>query len=290
MASSTPLKDLEDNFFLCSVCLNRFKEPKLLPCLHRYCRNCLKAVIQASEDRNIKCPMCKQECVIPENGDDGFKTDFHIRSVLEFIQLQNLFENKNLKKCVSCLKQMNVSAYCFKCRDFLCEKCYNVHVISNMFTDHQQHTLRLDTIEAKSLTLEKLTSLTEDPRCQEHVNKEGHLCCSTCENVPVCVACTYSKHKGHDLHNVTELAKTERGLLKPKLAELNIHKSKLYKLPRKIEASRQQLNENVAKITEQLINQHKQQAHRIKDKLDESKIVRKRGFTDIENRPIERKI
>ena len=226
--------------------------------------------------------MCKQECDIPENGVDGFKTDFHMKSMIEFIQLQKSFENKDLKKCVSCLKQTNVSAYCFKCRDFLCEECYNVHVSSKMFTDHQPHTLRLDNIEAKNITMEKLASLTEDPRCHAHVKQVAQLCCSTCENIPVCITCTYGKHKGHDLYDVSELAINERDLLSPKLAELNKHKSKLYELPKKIEATKQQLDENVAKKTEKLTNQHKQQAHKIKDKLDERKHIRKSGYTDIE--------
>ncbi|XP_071855603.1 uncharacterized protein [Apostichopus japonicus] len=284
MASSTPLADLAENFFMCSVCLGQYKEPKQLPCLHRYCRNCLKTVIQASYDGTLKCPLCKQEYVIPENGVDDFKTDFHMKSMIEFIHLRKSIENKDFKKCVSCFKNTEVSAYCFKCRDYLCDQCYKVHVTSKMFTDHKSHILRLDNIEVKNMTLDKITSLTEDPRCHIHAKKEAQLCCSSCGNVPVCIACTYNKHKGHDLHDVTEIAERERKLLKQELAELTKYKSKLYGLPTKIKATTQKLNENVVKKTERLINQHKQQTHKIKDKLAESTKEQKRGLEDIESR------
>ncbi|XP_071854593.1 uncharacterized protein [Apostichopus japonicus] len=284
MASSTPLTDVAENFFLCSVCLDQFKEPKQLPCLHRYCRKCLKTVIQASYDGMLKCPLCKQEYVIAENGVDDFKTDFHMNSMLEFIQLQKSFENKDLKQCVSCLKNTEVSAYCFKCKGYLCEQCNKVHVTSKMFTDHKTHILSLDNIEAKNMTLDKLTSLTEGPRCHIHDKKEAQLCCSSCRNVPVCLACTYNKHKGHDLHDVTEIAERERKLLQQELAELNKYKSKLYELPTKIQITQQKLNENATKKKERLINQHQQQTHKIKDHLAQRTKERKRGLEDIGRR------
>ncbi|PIK42951.1 hypothetical protein BSL78_20194 [Apostichopus japonicus] len=284
MASSTPLKDLAENFFMCSVCLDQFKEPKQLPCLHRYCKECLQKIIEASDDRKIKCPMCKQDFDILNNGVDYFKTDFHMKSMLEFITLQKSFENKDLKKCVSCSKNTEVSAYCFKCKDFLCNQCHGLHVSSKMFTDHRPRTLKLDNIEANNLTLDKLAALTEDPRCHAHVKKEAHLCCSSCENVPVCVACTYSQHKGHDLHDVTELAERERKLLNPKLTELNIYKDKLYDLPNRIKSTSQKLHANAENMAEKMINQHKQQALKIKRKLAKRAMERTKGLNDIEER------
>ncbi|XP_071854634.1 uncharacterized protein [Apostichopus japonicus] len=284
MASSTSLTNLAENFFLCSVCLDQYKEPKQLPCLHRYCRNCLKTVIQASSGGKLKCPLCKQEYVIPEKGVDDFKTDFHMNSMLEFIQLQKSFENKDLKKCVSCFKNTEVSAYCFKCRDYLCEQCCKVHVISKMFIDHKTHILRLDNMEAKNMTLDKLTSLTEDPRCHIHEKKEAQLCCSSCGNVPVCSACTYNKHKGHDLHDVNELAECERKLLKQELAELTKYKSQLYGLQTSIQTTAEKLNRITIIKTEGFKNQHKHQTHKIKDQLAECTKERKRGLEHIERR------
>ncbi|XP_071855009.1 uncharacterized protein [Apostichopus japonicus] len=266
MASSTPLTNLGEKFFVCYDCQEICRELTF----HMYFKN------------RWKCPLCKQEFVIPKEWVDNFKTDFHMNSVLQFIQLKKSFEE--LKKCSLCLKKTKVSAYCFKCRDYLCKQFYKVQVGSKMFTDLKTYILSLDNIEAKNMTLDKLTSLMEDPRCHIHDKKEAQLCCSSCRNIPVCSACTYHEHKGHDLHNVTEIAERERKLLKQELAELNKYKDQLYELPMKIKITQQKLNENAMKKTEGFINEHQQQTHKIKDQLAECTKERKRGLEDIGSR------
>ncbi|KAJ8032637.1 E3 ubiquitin-protein ligase TRIM56 [Holothuria leucospilota] len=87
MATSSPLKDIGDKFCLCSICLEQLKEPKLLPCLHRYCKDCLNSIIQGTYDV-IQCPDCRQETQIPTNGVDGFKTDFYSKNLVEYVQIQ----------------------------------------------------------------------------------------------------------------------------------------------------------------------------------------------------------
>ncbi|XP_071817039.1 uncharacterized protein [Apostichopus japonicus] len=285
MATWSPfMEGLTENFFNCPVCLDQFNEPKLLPCLHRYCNDCLRKFIQASHDRTIECPLCKQRCSIPKDGLDDFKTDFHMKSMLEFIELHKSFEKKDLKQCVSCLKDVVCSAYCFRCRDFLCNECYKVHISSKMFTDHQPSTLKLENMAAKNLTMEEIAAMTEDPRCHFHIKEPAKLCCGTCQNEPVCLVCTHGKHKGHDLIDVTDLAQKERTLLNRNLAELSMHKTKLYALPEKVRMTLVKLDENVTNKTKLLTSQHQEQANKIKDKIAECKDEREKGAADIENR------
>ncbi|XP_071817512.1 uncharacterized protein [Apostichopus japonicus] len=285
MATWNPfIEDLTENFFMCSVCLDQFNEPKQLPCLHRYCNDCLRTVIQASHDGTIECPLCKQRCCIPEDGLDGFKTDFHMKSMLEFIELRKSLEKKDLKQCVSCSKDVICSAYCFKCRAFLCEECYRVHISNRMFTDHQPSTLKLENMAAKNLTMEEIAAMTEDPRCHFHIKEPAKLCCGTCQNEPVCLVCTHGKHKGHDLIDVNDLAQEERTLLNRNLMELSKHKTKLYALPEKVQMALVKLNENVTKKTKLLTIQHEEQAKKIKNKLAECNDERAKGVADIENR------
>ncbi|XP_071853963.1 uncharacterized protein [Apostichopus japonicus] len=290
MATSTSLNELKENYFLCSVCLDQFNEPKMLPCLHRYCSLCLKTVIQASNDGTIKCPMCKQVCKVPKEGVDGFKTDFHMKSVLEFLNLQKSVNNGDLKECISCSKKKQVFAYCFKCGDFLCEQCYKFHKDSRMLKNHQPHILKLANAEAMNLTLEELSTFTEDPRCHIHVKQQAQLCCSTCRNVPVCMPCTYSKHKGHDLHEVNELASNERILLESKLTEINILKSRLNELPGKVEVILRKLSENIAEKTETLKIQHEQLLYKLKDDKKEVTTARENGLMDINKRMDDEKL
>ncbi|XP_071851000.1 uncharacterized protein [Apostichopus japonicus] len=285
MATWNPfIEDLTENFFMCSVCLDQFNEPKQLPCLHRYCNDCLRTVIQSSHDGTIECPLCKQRFCIPEDGLDGFKTDFHMKSMLEFIELRTSLDKKDLKQCVSCSKDVVCSAYCFKCSDFLCDECYKVHISNKMFTDHQPSTLKLENMAAKNLTMEEIAAMTEDPRCHFHIKEPAKLCCGTCQNEPVCLVCTHSKHKGHDLIDVTDLSQKERTLLNQNLAELSKHKTKLYALPEKVQMALVKLNDNVTNKTKLLTIQYEEQAKKIKAKLAECNDEREKGVADIENR------
>ena len=46
----------------CAICLEQFKEPKVLTCLHSYCKGCLvKLVKKKGPEHIIICPECRQE-------------------------------------------------------------------------------------------------------------------------------------------------------------------------------------------------------------------------------------
>ncbi|PIK53143.1 hypothetical protein BSL78_09967 [Apostichopus japonicus] len=231
MACPSPWKDIEDKFFECSICLDLFKEPKQLPCLHRFCKQCLEPLLEGHVG-TFECPLCKDVCKIP-NKNDGFKTDFHMKSMLQFIQLQKTFENEEFRECIGCSNKLKVTAYCFKCKDFLCEKCYQFHSTNRMVADHRENVLALKDVEGES-HIKKLASLKEAPRCHIHTEFLAHLCCCTCGNLPVCITCTYDEHEGHELRDVRKVANGEREHLKKILEELEKRKDTVFNIADKI--------------------------------------------------------
>ena len=46
--SSSLAKGLYDEL-TCPVCLDKFVDPKILPCLHSFCTECLKQIVTAAE-------------------------------------------------------------------------------------------------------------------------------------------------------------------------------------------------------------------------------------------------
>ena len=49
----------------CAICLEQFKEPKVLPCLHTYCKGCLVKLVKKKEhDDIITCPECRQDVTV----------------------------------------------------------------------------------------------------------------------------------------------------------------------------------------------------------------------------------
>ena len=48
--------------FECLVCMEQFKEPKVLPCLHTFCMTCLQKLLKKQgADHVITCPECRQD-------------------------------------------------------------------------------------------------------------------------------------------------------------------------------------------------------------------------------------
>lgn len=121
-----------------------------------------------------------------------------------------------------------------------------------------------------------------EPTCHTHGRK--YVCCCTCGNVPVCMACDNKKHEGHQLHHVSEIANRERKSIRIKLTELNIEYRKLQELKERIKSANQQLTENFATLTEQLRVHYEPQIQKITLELEESNARQIRDAEKIEIR------
>ena len=72
-----------DQLLTCCVCLDRYKNPKLLPCQHSYCMEpCMEGLVDYVK-RQVKCPECRAEHRIPYNGIQGFPTNYTLTKFLE---------------------------------------------------------------------------------------------------------------------------------------------------------------------------------------------------------------
>ncbi len=62
----------------CPICLDRFNQPKLLPCQHTFCFTpCLLNLVDRS-NRRIKCPECRSIHIIPMQGIDAYPNNITI--------------------------------------------------------------------------------------------------------------------------------------------------------------------------------------------------------------------
>ena len=72
-----------DQLLTCCVCLDRYKTPKLLPCMHSYCMEpCMEGLVDYVK-RQVKCPECRAEHRVPYNGIQGFPTNITLQKFLE---------------------------------------------------------------------------------------------------------------------------------------------------------------------------------------------------------------
>ena len=81
MASAEETKSLDPRSGTCGVCLEKITDPRLLDCLHSFCRRCVDQLVLASSTdgssggRTVRCPLCRSVCPIPKEGADGLVKD-----------------------------------------------------------------------------------------------------------------------------------------------------------------------------------------------------------------------
>ncbi|GFO15780.1 hypothetical protein PoB_004228500 [Plakobranchus ocellatus] len=60
---------LTANLFFCSACQCVYRQPKILPCLHSFCRPCLVGMVShGPEGSTIRCPSCQYKAPLPASG------------------------------------------------------------------------------------------------------------------------------------------------------------------------------------------------------------------------------
>ncbi|KAK7109213.1 RING finger protein nhl-1-like [Littorina saxatilis] len=82
----------------CSVCLDRFKQPKLLPCQHTFCLSpCIEGLVDRLT-RILRCPECRADHIVPRGGPSHFPNNLTIISFLELPPLNG--ERPNVEAVV----------------------------------------------------------------------------------------------------------------------------------------------------------------------------------------------
>ena len=130
---------------MCSVCLDEFKDPRALPCLHTFCLDCLVGLCASTPNHGaVKCPMCKEEHVIPQNGAQGFRKNFIIKNFMEVNKTEEVHVKPTMCKQHPSLE---LTHYCEDCSQASCIQCIT--------QNHQNHKIK----PMKSICEEKLSHL-----------------------------------------------------------------------------------------------------------------------------------
>lgn len=102
--------------------VNQLKLPKILPCQHTYCVECIKNLIHCSTERNkFACPQCKFGV---ENLKDALELPTS-RIVLSLLEKESL-NFQGYASCPSCRQIRNLEV-CFECNLPLCLQCITKH-------------------------------------------------------------------------------------------------------------------------------------------------------------------
>ncbi|CAF3853943.1 unnamed protein product [Rotaria magnacalcarata] len=65
----------------CPLCLDRFDQPRLIPCGHTYCTKCLNELCAGSD--TVICPQCRQQHDVPITGVTLFPRNLSYQQLLD---------------------------------------------------------------------------------------------------------------------------------------------------------------------------------------------------------------
>uniref|UniRef100_A0A672QQH2 RING-type E3 ubiquitin transferase n=1 Tax=Sinocyclocheilus grahami TaxID=75366 RepID=A0A672QQH2_SINGR len=79
------VRQIDKQFLVCSICLDHYHNPKVLPCLHTFCERCLQNYIPP-QSLTLSCPVCRQTSILPEKGVAALQNNFFITNLMEVLQ------------------------------------------------------------------------------------------------------------------------------------------------------------------------------------------------------------
>jgi len=124
--------DSFDSLLTCCICLDRFRNPKLLPCQHTFCMEpCMEGLIDYVK-RQVKCPECRAEHRIPYKGIQEFPSNVTMQRFLEMYQsisgeLPDPNQGQVMERCTICNEKEYLQP-CAHCDKKVCPDCKSAHV------------------------------------------------------------------------------------------------------------------------------------------------------------------
>ncbi|XP_078587625.1 E3 ubiquitin-protein ligase TRIM56-like [Branchiostoma floridae x Branchiostoma japonicum] len=214
------IKEISDDFLTCQICLDTFRKPKLLDCVHSFCEECLKEYVKPG-DTTVKCPTCQRDTALKQNGVSGLKDNFFILNLVETIGARKKVQHSVDKiPCDSCAGKETVVSRCIffflTCNDFLCESCVAIHRTLRAFKGHLVVTLD----ELRTGKYDGEAEKTE-PTCDVHAGEKMRFYCRT-DGIPVCRDCIVLDHSKpeHNVVNLTDVAEELRSSCQSMVTEL----------------------------------------------------------------------
>ena len=189
----------------CGVCLEPYKQPRLLKCFHVYCEGCLQRLVRGGgEGQSLSCPQCRQDTPLPVGGVPGLQGAFYIHYLFDIQDALKKVSSSEQTMCNKCSKYEYV-CFCRTC-GFLCQCCKEIHHDWPDFKTHE--IIDLDTLTGDVTTL--VPPLKKTLLCSKHTETKADLYCETCDEL-ICRDCIVRVHRDHQYDLVSEsFAKQEK--------------------------------------------------------------------------------
>ncbi|XP_076435016.1 E3 ubiquitin-protein ligase TRIM45-like [Babylonia areolata] len=183
-------KEIHEEFLTCKICLEAYKSPKSLDCLHTFCEQCIESHVLSeysykkySDYREFTCPLCRKRTQLPLGGVKKLPDNFLVSSLGEVVARQkpSKFPFCDICKLVN-RKHREASSKCLDCNKLLCKGCVELHRQTKVTKNHSIFDCEIE----------------KDIECKEHQEEVIRFFCEPCETC-ICVLCTFNEHKDHEI-------------------------------------------------------------------------------------------
>ena len=185
-----------DEFNICCLCQETYKQPKLLSCMHTVCSDCLSTYIDKTAgqlgSRKFPCPSCDMDIdlpngAVPGNCAEAFPDDKFMGKLVELKAAVK--DDKCCDVCVRNDESVTATNWCMDCSDAICDSCLKVHLHVKVTSSHTVVSLE----EMRSIPLEVLVRKKNKIPCDRH-GEFITLFCVDCKD-PLCVQCMAVSHR-----------------------------------------------------------------------------------------------
>ncbi|KAL3870447.1 hypothetical protein ACJMK2_038515 [Sinanodonta woodiana] len=183
----------------CPICLETFKCPRSLTCLHTFCDGCLKKYICELDQKGalktgFPCPICRKDMLVcdGEERSSSWTEKFKVnRFIIDTISedIENFDVDQMCGPCSVVEISSHAKKYCIECVEFLCDKCVRQH---RRLKGTKSHIL-IQPDEMKSNT-QFAFDQSDLQMCCKHPNKEVEFLCKD-DNSLCCSICIAYEHK-----------------------------------------------------------------------------------------------
>ena len=253
----------------CGICQEYYTEPKALPCLHYYCKQCvLRLALRTGTGKPFSCPECRCEATLPEGGVDELKTAFFVNRLKTTVSTMERAHGKVEVKCELCsISGEKAEAFCRQCAMFICKNCIEQHKNLKILLTHEVASLEdLKQGRAKPIAVKEPQAKT----CPNH-DEPLIIYCFDCESL-ICHHCTVKDHRDHDFEFCKiASSKTKQSLLED-LNPIKIQRKSLAKAIDNIQTAKQELKAQGGSVASSIQTSFKE-LQQILDKREQELLV-----------------
>ena len=154
MAQGGSSQDLWDELD-CSLCLDSFTKPKVLPCGHTFCLDCLSKYSESLANKyRFPCPLCKEVTTVPFQSIEHLPNNYVAQNMIAKIKKPQ--KNESVL-CDICEESSLIASFCKKCENSMCKICTINH--KKFKSDHELYNIKALNEECKTKGVERMKEL-----------------------------------------------------------------------------------------------------------------------------------